>query len=80
MHELSVATEICRIAEAHSGGYPARVTAVGIEMGQDCGLEPANLVFCLDVLLAQPPFSRARAELKTIPGDDLRVDYVEVDE
>ena len=80
MHELSVATEICRIAESHSRGRPDRVTMVGVEIGEDAGLEPANLSFCLDALLAQPPFSGARAELITIPGDDLRVDYVEIDD
>lgn len=80
MHEMSVATEICRIAENHAGGRPDRVTAVGVEIGEDAGLEPANLVFCLDVLLAQPPFAGAHAELTTIPGDDMRVGYVEIEE
>lgn len=80
MHEMSVATEICRIAERHAAGHPELVTTVGVQLGEKVGLEPANLAFCLDVLLTQPPFAGARATFTTIPGDDMRVDYVEIDD
>ena len=81
MHELSVAMEICRIAEERAG--PAMVgslTAVGVEVGDDSGLEVSSLTFCLETLLAQPPFNGARAEVARRPGDVLRVDYLEVDD
>ena len=81
MHELSVAIEICRIAESQVGvGEAATITRVGIVVGDDSGLEPANLSFCLETLLSQPPFKNAKPELIPGRGDVLRVDYLEVDD
>lgn len=80
MHELSVALEICRIAEAHAGiGGAARVVAVGVEVGDDAGIEPEHLIFCLETLLASPPFAGARPVVERSSGDVLRVGYVEID-
>ena len=59
MHEFSIALEICRLAEAR--GPPARWpnwSAVGVEVGDDAGVEGESLTFCLETLLAQPPFGR----------------------
>lgn len=81
MHELTLAAEICHIAERAAGPARApRVRAVGIEVGEDAGVEPENLAFCLDVLLQQPPFGRAAAHLTRLAGTDLRVTYLEVDD
>jgi Zn finger protein HypA/HybF involved in hydrogenase expression len=80
MHELSVALEVCRMAEERLGAAVPRLRAVGLAVGNACGLEPANLVFCLDALLGQPPFGAARTHLATCEGDVLRVDYFEVDD
>jgi Zn finger protein HypA/HybF involved in hydrogenase expression len=81
VHELSVALEICRMAEEKLTMQQAgRLKVVGIEVGDDCGLEPDNLVFCLDALLGQPPFGGARASLARRPGDVLRLDYLEIDD
>jgi Zn finger protein HypA/HybF involved in hydrogenase expression len=80
MHELSVAIEVCRMAEARFGHDAPRLRCVGVMVGDDAGLEPANLSFCLDALLGQPPFGAATAVVTSCPGDDLRVDYYEVDD
>lgn len=80
MHEFSVALEVCRLIEERlSPGDAPRVRRVGVIVGEDAGLEPANLSFCLDALLSQPPFGGARAELIPCPGPELRVDFYEVD-
>jgi len=81
MHEMSVAMEICRIAEDQVGieALP-RVREIGLVIGCDSGIEPDNLVFCLEALLEQPPFTGARPALELTNGDDLRVSYLEVDE
>jgi Zn finger protein HypA/HybF involved in hydrogenase expression len=81
MHEMSVALEVCRMAEeridaAALGG----LRVVALQVGDDCGLEPDNLAFCLDALLTQPPFGSGRAQLHRCAGDVLRVDYFEVDD
>jgi Zn finger protein HypA/HybF involved in hydrogenase expression len=81
MHELSVAIEICHLAERSAGAAgPAAVRVVAVEMGDDAGLEPANLSFCLETLLAAPPFGMARPLLQRVPGHDLRVAWLEVDD
>ena len=41
---------------------------------------PANLAFCLEALLASPPFRHARPDLVRLSGDQLRVSYLEVDD
>jgi Zn finger protein HypA/HybF involved in hydrogenase expression len=81
MHELSVALEICRMVEERlAPGESPHLRKVGVVVGDDSGLEPANLSFCLDALLSQPPFGSAQTALTTCPGDTLRVDYYEVDD
>ena len=81
MHEMSVAMEICRIAESRLGSAHApRLRRVGIVLGDDAGVEPSSLEFCLEALLAQPPFGTAAPQITHVPGDALRVDYLEVDD
>jgi len=81
VHELSVALEVCRMAEERLGPEGSgRLRVIGLVVGDDAGLEPANLEFCLDALLSQPPFGDARVDVTRRPGADLRVDYFEVDD
>jgi Zn finger protein HypA/HybF involved in hydrogenase expression len=81
MHELSVALEVCRIAEERLGPErAARLLAVGVEVGDEAGIEPGNLEFCLEALLASPPFGHARPDLVRLRGNQLRVSYLEVED
>jgi len=81
VHEMSLALEICRIAEeqARRAGS-GRVVAVGLEVGDQAGVELSSLSFCLESLFAGPPFDGARAVISRLPGDALRVSYLEVDD
>ena len=81
MHELSIALEVCRMAEERlePEELPLLVS-VGLEVGEEAGLEPANLQFCLEALLAAPPFTGARPVITRLPGDALRMTYLEVDD
>jgi Zn finger protein HypA/HybF involved in hydrogenase expression len=81
MHELSLAMEICRMAEAHLGREAVpRLVEVGVEVGDDAGIEPDNLEFCLGVLLKEPPFRNAKVKLLRQSGDVLRLSYLEVED
>ena len=81
MHELSVALEVCRMAEERLGRESLpRVVAVGVEVGDDAGIEPDNLTFCLEALLGAPPFGHAKPRVSRLPGDVLRLAYLEVDD
>lgn len=80
MHELSLALEVCHLAEhavAQGGG---RVLRVGVEVGDDAGVEVENFRFCLDALLSEAPFHGAVAELIRAPGEEFRLAWVEVDD
>jgi Zn finger protein HypA/HybF involved in hydrogenase expression len=81
MHELSLAMDVCRITEENVGRSAlGRVREVGLEVGDRSGVEIGTFEFCLESLLAAPPFREARARIERTPGDELRVTYVEVDD
>ena len=80
MHEMGVAMEIARIAEQKVGRLASKLTRVAVIVGDDAGVEPSSLSFCLEALLAQAPFAGAVAEIIRGTGDELRVDYLEVDD
>jgi len=81
MHEMSVAMEVCRIAEDRVGlAALASVREIGIVVGRHSGVEPESLRFCLEALLGTEPFRGARPTLELTPGDELRVSYLEIDD
>ena len=81
MHEMGVALEICRIAEQRVGTAAAcLITEIGVVVGSEAGVEPSSLEFCLEALLAVPPFGQAKPRIEPEAGDALRVDYLEVDD
>jgi Zn finger protein HypA/HybF involved in hydrogenase expression len=81
MHELSVALEVCRMAQEKLGPEEVgAVRAIGLEVGDDAGLEVENLLFCLETLLAEPPFTGAKPIIMRQRGDTLRMAYLEVDD
>ena len=81
MHEMSLALEVCSIAERHVPKEQlAQIVEVGLEVGDAAGIEADNLAFWLETLLANPPFKAARPVITRVPGDVLRVSYLEVDD
>jgi Zn finger protein HypA/HybF involved in hydrogenase expression len=81
MHEMSVALEVCRIAaEQAERAHAVRVFEVGVVVGDQAGIEPDNLEFCLEALLSEPPFDGARPVIQRVPGDVLRLSHLEVDD
>lgn len=80
MHEMSVATEVCRMVEERLGPDAFMLVEVGVVIGDDSGLEPENLQFCLESLLGIPPFRGATPVLTRCGGDVLRLSYLEIDD
>ena len=53
MHEMSIATSILEAVERESRRHPgARVSKVGLRIGEWAGVDPDALHFCFDALLA----------------------------
>ena len=80
MHEMSMALEIGRIAEEKLGERSPQLVTVAVDVGDDAGVEPANLEFCLQAVFSVPPFVGARPAIQRCTGDVLRVAYLEVDD
>jgi len=81
MHEMSIAMEVCGIAEQHVGREGlANLLTVGLDVGDDAGVEIDNLEFCLEVLLSEPPFGKAKPKINRVGGSVLRVAFLEVDD
>jgi Zn finger protein HypA/HybF involved in hydrogenase expression len=81
MHEMGLAQEICRIAREKVGTDACpHVLSVGLEVGNQAGVEADNLMFWLEVLLSEPPFGRASPVLHRCEGDTLQVTYLELED
>lgn len=73
--------EICRVARDKLGKKGAgQLRLVALAVGREAPVETDNLTFCLDALLSQPPFGQGRVEVRGCPGNDLRIDYLEIDD
>ena len=77
---MSLALEIARIAETKLGDAAPQLVTVAVDVGDDAGVEPANLEFCLEAVFATPPFRGAKPEILRCAGDVLQVAYLEVDD
>lgn len=80
MHEMSVAMEVGRLVERQMESHPGRLLSIGVLLGDDAGYEPESLRFCLEAVLAHPPFDGAQPVLTRVPGDVLQLQYLEVDD
>ncbi len=81
MHELSIALEVSRIAQDYVGRDQLRkVVQLGMDVGEEAGVEVSSLEFCLEAVLTQPPFHNVRVVIRSVPGDVLRLSYLETDD
>ena len=72
--------EIARIAEEKLGEDAPLLAVVAVEVGDDAGVEPSSLEFCLEAVFAAPPFFGAKPEILRRPGNILQVAWLEVDD
>ena len=75
-----MAMEIARIAEEKLGEDAPMLAVVAVEVGDDAGVEPSSLEFCLEAVFSAPPFFGARPEILRRPGNVLQVAWFEVDD
>ena len=72
--------EVARIAEEKLGDAASQLVSVAVEVGDEAGVEPSSLEFCLEAVFATPPFVSAKPHILRRGGDVLRVAYFEVDD
>ncbi|HEX9610463.1 MAG TPA: hypothetical protein VF978_01160 [Gemmatimonadales bacterium] len=78
---MSIALEVCRMAEERLGRDALRrLVRVGVDVGDDAGVEISSLEFCLESALAGPPFAGAKPAITRHPGNALRLSYLEVED
>lgn len=77
---MSLALEIGRIAEEKLGATAPQLVAVAVDVGDEAGVEPLSLEFCLQAVFATPPFTGAQPRILGCSGDVLRVAYLEIDD
>ena len=80
MHEMSLALELGRQVEEQMRLHPGRLLRVGVQVGEESGVEPSSLEFCIDAVLAHPPFAGATVTLERVGGDTLRLEFLEIDD
>jgi Zn finger protein HypA/HybF involved in hydrogenase expression len=78
---MSIALEVCRMAEERVGADAlGSIVAIGLEVGDDAGVEIGSLEFCLEALMREPPFGGGHVVIDRARGDVLRLSYLEVDD
>lgn len=78
---MSVALEVCRIAEEQVGRETLpRVRALGLEVGDRAGVVVENLEFCLETLLERPPFAGAVPMIERRQGAMLRLGWIDIED
>ncbi len=81
MHELSLAIEVCRIAESRlEPGDVPRLRAVGVDLGATPTSKSRTSASASRRCSSAPPFEGRGPSWNCCPGDDLRVAYLEVDD
>ena len=69
MHEMSLAESVLQLMEdaARRDNF-TKVTAVWLEIGQLCGVEPQAMLFCFDAVTRGSIAHGARLEIIAVPG------------
>jgi hydrogenase nickel incorporation protein HypA/HybF len=76
MHELAIADSIVELANRHADGR--RIRAVGVSAGRERQVVPGALAFAFGHLAQGTAAEDAVLELRTVPGEDLLVERLEL--
>jgi hydrogenase nickel incorporation protein HypA/HybF len=81
MHELSIAQEIVEIVRRHLPvGEVREVKTIRLRIGDQVTLASESLQFCFDLACEGTLMQGTRLEIENVPGDELQVVEVEVEE
>jgi hydrogenase nickel incorporation protein HypA/HybF len=81
MHELSIANSVIDAVRKEMARQPrARLTKVGLRIGEFAGIDDSSLRFCFEVLVRDTEFRAASLHIERGPRDELDLSYLEVEE
>jgi hydrogenase nickel incorporation protein HypA/HybF len=81
MHELGIANSVIETVRKEMARRPrARVSKIGLRIGEFAGIDDSSLRFCFDVLVRDTEFRAASLDIERGPRDELDLSYLEVEE
>lgn len=81
MHELGIANSVIEAVRAEAARRPgARVTKVGLRIGEFAGVDRESLSFCFEVLVKQTDLESAVLVIESAARDELDLSYLELEE
>lgn len=81
MHELSLARSVIEtVRKEMARRPPARLTKIGLRIGEFAGIDDSSLRFCFEVLVRDTEFRSASLEIARSSRDELDLSYLEMEE
>ncbi len=81
MHEMGIASSVLETVRAEAERHPgARVTKVGLRIGELAGVDPASLTFCFEALVQGTELEAAILAIEDAGCDELDLTYLELEE
>jgi hydrogenase nickel incorporation protein HypA/HybF len=81
MHELGIANSVLEAVQKEMARRPrARLTKVGLRIGEFSGVEESSLRFCFEVLVRDTEMRSAVLDIERGSRDELDLSYLEVEE
>jgi hydrogenase nickel incorporation protein HypA/HybF len=67
MHEMNIAASMLDAVQAESAKRNAHVLAVGVKLGQLCGVDSESLRFCFEALVQDTDLAPLSLEIEFLP-------------
>jgi hydrogenase nickel incorporation protein HypA/HybF len=81
MHEMGIASSVIEAVRKEAGRRPgARVTKVGMRIGEFAGVDRESLTFCFDALVKDTELASAVLDIESGARDELDLRYLELEE
>ncbi len=81
MHEMGIANSVIEAVRAEAAQRPgARVTKVGLRIGEFAGVDRESLSFCFEVLVKETDLDSAVLVIEGAARDELDLTYLELEE
>lgn len=81
MHELSLANSVIETVRKEMARHPpARLTKIGLRIGEFAGIDDSSLRFCFEVLVRDTEFRGAALDIARSSRDELDLSYLEMEE